>query len=203
MKVRELTFAVCAGLLVAAVAGAQETKPADHPPMSAEQKAMMEAWQKAGAVGDAHNRLSGMAGTWDAEVSMWMALGQPPTKSTGTSVNKPILGGRWIEQHFTGTAMGQPFHGIGYTGYDNTKKKYVSTWMDDMSTAMMVGEGSFDAAGKVMTSTSTMMDPMTGKPTQSKGVMRIVDNDHHVYEMWETHDGKDVKTMEIHYRRKK
>ena len=52
-------------------------------------------------------------------------------------------------------------------------------------------------------SISTMLDPMTGKPTQSKGVMRIVDNDHHVYEMWESHDGKEQKTMEIHYRRKK
>ena len=202
MKNRQWTLVLCAGLLTGA-AGAQDTKPAGQPAMSAEQKAMMEAWAAASAVGESHKRLLGMEGTWDAEVSMWMAPGQPPTKSMGTSVNKPILGGRWIEQRFTGTAMGQPFHGIGYTGYDNTKKRYVSTWMDDMSTALMVSEGTFDAAGKVMTSTSTMMDPMTGKPMQSKGVMRIVDNDHHVYEMWESHDGKENKSMEIHYRRKK
>ena len=202
MNKRQWTLVLCAAL-VAGAAGAQETKPAGHSEMSAEQKAMMEAWQKASAAGEPHQRLLGMEGTWDAEVSMWMQPGQPPAKSMGTSVNKPILGGRWIEQRFTGTAMNQPFQGIGYTGYDNTKKKYVSTWIDNMSTAVMVSEGAFDAAGKVMTSTSTMMDPMTGKPTQSKGVMRIVDNDHHVYEMWESHDGKDAKTMEIHYRRKK
>jgi hypothetical protein len=202
MKNRQWTFALCAVLAAGSVM-AQENKPADHPPMSADQKAMMEAWERASAVGEPHRRLTGMEGTWDAEVSMWMAPGQPPSKSSGTSVNKAILGGRWIEQRFTGSAMGQPFQGVGYTGYDNTKKKYVSTWMDSMSTAMMVSEGTFDAAGKVMTQTSTMLDPMTGKPTQSKGVMRIVDNDHHVYEMWESHGGKENKTMEIHYRRKK
>lgn len=195
-------FVLCAGL-AAGAAGAQETKPAGPPAMSAEQKAMMEAWEAASAVGEPHKRLLGMEGTWDAEVSMWMAPGQPPAKSAGTSVNKSILGGRWIEQQFTGSAMGQPFQGVGYTGYDNTRKKYVSTWMDNMSTALMVSEGTFDAAGKVLTSTSTTMDPMTGKPAQSKGVMRIVDADHHVYEMWESHDGKENKSLEIHYRRKK
>ena len=202
MRNSQWTFALCA-VLAAGSAAAQESRPAEHPPMSAEQKAMMEAWQRASAVGEPHKRLGGMEGTWDAEVSMWMAPGQPPTKSMGTSVNRAILGGRWIEQQFTGSAMGQPFQGIGYTGYDNTKKKYVSTWMDSMSTAVMVSEGAFDAAGKVLTSTSTMLDPMTGKPAVSKGVMRIVDADHHVYEMWETHDGRENKTLEIHYRRKK
>lgn len=203
MKNSQWTFALCA-VLAAGTAVAQESKPAEHPPMSAEQKAMMEAWQRASAVGEPHKRLAaGMEGTWDAEVSMWMAPGQPPTKSMGTTVNKAILGGRWIEQSFTGTSMGQPFQGVGYSGYDNMKKKYVSTWMDNMSTAQMVSEGTFDAAGKVMTSTSTNLDPMTGKPTQTKSVMRIVDNDHHVFEMWETHGGKEAKTLEIHYRRKK
>jgi Protein of unknown function (DUF1579) len=202
MKLRDLSFVAC-GLLMAAVAGAQESKPAGHPPMSADQKAMMEAWEKASSVGEPHKRLAGMEGTWDAEVSMWMAPGQPPAKSMGTSVNKAILGGRWIEQEFTGSAMGQPFQGVGYTGYDNTKKKYVSSWIDSMSTALMVSEGTFDAAGKVMTSLSTSADPMTGKPMQTKGVMRMVDSDHHVYEMWETHGGKETKTLEIHYRRKK
>ena len=45
MKARELAFAVCAGLLVAGAAAAQEAKPGEKP-MSAEQKAMMDAWQK-------------------------------------------------------------------------------------------------------------------------------------------------------------
>ena len=60
-----------------------------------------------------------------------------------------ILGGRYLEQRYEGTMMGQPFSGIGVTGFDNYKKKFVSTWVDSMGTAIMtmtrhgrqVGEG--------------------------------------------------------------
>ena len=124
---------------------------------------MMEAWQKFATPAEAHKALQGMVGTWDAEVTSWMEPGQPPVKSKGTSENRMALGGRWVESRFTSEMMGQPFEGIGYTGYDNQKKKYMGTWMDNMSTAVMVTEGTMDAAGKVMTSTSTMDDFMTGK----------------------------------------
>jgi len=203
MKVRELTFALCAGLLVAGAAAAQDAKPADKP-MSAEQKAMMEAWAKFATPGEGHKALAGMAGTWDAEVTSWMEPGQPPTKSKGTSENRMVLGGRWVESKFTSEMMGQPFEGLGYTGYDNYKKKYIGTWQDNMSTAVMLSEGTFDAAGKVMTSTSTMDDPMTGKTSTIKMTTTIESPDHHVFEMWGPDpSGKVVKQMQIDYRRRK
>ena len=203
MKVRELTFALCAGLLVVGVAAAQDAKPAEKP-MSAEQKAMMEAWQKFATPAEGHKALAGMVGAWDAEVTSWMEPGAPPMKSKGTSENRMVLGGRWVESKFTSEMMGQPFEGLGYTGYDNYKKKYIGTWQDNMSTAVMVSEGTFDTAGKVMTSTSTMDDFMTGKTANIRMTTTIVDPDHHVFEMWGPGpDGKVAKQMEIHYRRRK
>lgn len=203
MKVRELTFAVCAGLLAAGAAAAQDAKPADKP-MSAEQKAMMEAWARFATPAEGHKALAGMVGTWDAEVTSWMEPGQPPTKSKGTSENRMVLGGRWVESKFTSVMMGQPFEGLGYTGYDNYKKKYIGTWMDTMSTAAMMSEGTSDAAGKVTTSTSTMDDFMTGKSATIKMITTIVSPDHHVFEMWGPDpSGKNVKQMEIVYKRRK
>ena len=58
-------------------AAAQDAKPGEKP-MSAEQKAMMEAWAKIATPGAAHKSLAGMVGTWDAEVTSWMDPGQPP-----------------------------------------------------------------------------------------------------------------------------
>lgn len=203
MKVRALTFAVCAGLLAAGAAAAQDAKPADKP-MSAEQKAMMEAWARFATPAEGHKALAGMVGTWDAEVTSWMEPGQPPTKSKGTSENRMVLGGRWVESQFTSVMMGQPFEGLGYTGYDNYKKKYIGTWMDTMSTAAMMSEGTSDAAGKVTTSTSTMDDFMTGKSATIKMITTIVSPDHHVFEMWGPDpSGKNVKQMEIVYKRRK
>ncbi|MEA2165155.1 MAG: hypothetical protein QOK37_3282 [Thermoanaerobaculia bacterium] len=171
---------------------------------AAAQQAAMEAMMKAATPGDAHKKLGAMVGTFNTDVKMWMEPGAPPTGGTGVSENAWALDGRWVEQHFTGTFMGMPFHGIGYTGYDNIKKKYVGTWMDSMSTAMMVSTGTPDAGGRSITFTSTMDDPMTGKASDVKETVTVVDNDHHTLEMWGAGpDGKMYKMMEIAYTRKK
>jgi hypothetical protein len=171
---------------------------------AAKEKAEMEAMMKAATPGDAHKKLGGLAGTWNAEVKMWMKPDAPPTGGAGVAENTWALDGRWLEQHFTGTFMGMPFAGVGYTGYDNIKKKYVGSWMDSMSTSMMISSGKEDAGGKSFTFTSTMEDPMTGKSSPVKEKVTVVDDDHHTLEMWGAGpDGKMFKMMEITYTRKK
>ena len=206
MKVREVTFAACGALLLAGLSAAQDMKPADKPAappaMSAEEKAMQEAWTKFATPSEAHGKLEDMVGTWDAEVTMWM--GPQPEKSRGVAENRLVLGGRFVEQRFKSEMMGQPFEGLGYTGYDNHKKKYVGTWMDNMSTAVMVSEGTFDASGKVMTSTATMDDFMTGKKAALRMVSTTVSPDEELFEMYGPDpSGKEVKQMEIRYKRRK
>ncbi|HEX7252621.1 MAG TPA: DUF1579 domain-containing protein [Thermoanaerobaculia bacterium] len=198
---RVSTLALCTGLFVAAASSvvAQDKKAAPAPP---DQKAAMEAMQKAATPGEAHKKLDAMVGTWDTKVSMWMDPTQPPQVSTGTSENKWVLGNRYVEMQYQGTFMGQPFSGIGYQGYDNTTKKYIGTWMDTASTAMMNSTGTM--TGNVMKASSMMADPMTGKMEKLATVLTVKDKDHHVMEMWGAGpDGKQVKMMEIEYTRKK
>jgi hypothetical protein len=189
----------CAILLSSMVALAQEQKQ-----MSAEEKAAMDAMMKAGAPGAAHKNLAGMVGTWDATVKMYNAPGAPAQVSTGTSENKLVLGGRWVQETFNGNFMGMPFSGLGYTGYDNIKKQYVGTWMDTMTTAVMQSAGTADASGKNFVFNSTVDDPMTGKPVTTKSTVTVTDENHHTMEMWTpAPDGKMFKMMEITYTRKK
>jgi hypothetical protein len=189
----------CAILLSSMVALAQEQKQ-----MSAEEKAAMDAMMKAGTPGAAHKNLAGMVGTWDATVKMYNAPGAPAQVSTGTSENKLVLGGRWVQETFNGNFMGMPFSGLGYTGYDNIKKQYVGTWMDTMTTAVMQSAGTADASGKNFVFNSTVDDPMTGKPVTTKSTVTVTDENHHTMEMWgPAPDGKMFKMMEITYTRKK
>ena len=176
----------------------------DPKPKAAPGQAEMEAMMKAATPGDAHKKLNPMAGTFNAEVKMWMQPGAPPAGGAGVAENSWALDGRFLEQHFTGNFMGMPFTGMGFTGYDNIKKKYVGTWMDTMTTSMMISTGTANADGKSYTFTSTMDDPMTGKSSPVKETVTIVDDDHHTLEMWgAAPDGKMFKTMEIAYTRKK
>ena len=41
--------------------------------------------------------------------------------------------------------MGQPFSGVGIDGYDNLRKKYVTTWIDTMGTGIFSMEGTASA----------------------------------------------------------
>jgi hypothetical protein len=129
---------------------------------------------------------------------------KPPEESVGKSENKWVLGNRYVEQTYEETFMGQPFSGIGYTGYDNITKKYIGTWMDTGSTAMMNMTGKADAPGKVMTFSGMMNDPMTGKAYKLTTKTTVTDNDHQLMEMWGPDpSGKVYKMMEIAYTPKK
>jgi hypothetical protein len=185
---------------VATLAAADDPKAKE----AARQKAEMDAMMKAGTPGDAHKKMSPMAGTFTADVKMWAQPGAPPAGGTGVAENTWALDGRFLQQNFTGTFMGMPFTGVGYTGYDNIKKKYVGSWMDNMSTSIMVSTGTANADGKSYTFTSSMDDPMTGKSSPVKETVTIVDDDHHTLEMWgPAPNGKMFKMMEIDYSRKK
>jgi len=165
---------------------------------------MMEAMMKAGTPGDPHKKLDGMVGSWDTKIMLWMMPGMDPMMSTGTSTNQWVMGGRYLEQRFKGDFAGMAFEGVGYTGYDNVKKQYWGTWMDNMSTSMMTSTGTVSADGMTWEFDATMADPMTGKDATSKEKITVKDADHHTMEMWSAGpDGKMFKNMEIAYSRKK
>jgi len=196
-----------AAMLFAGLAVAQDKAPEKKAPEKKaaaapmDEKAVMEAMQKAASPGEAHKKLDAMVGTFDAKVKMWMDPAKPAEESTATSENTWVLGNRWVQTKSEGTFMGQPYSGIGYTGYDNVAKKYVGTWMDTSGTGMMTMKGTM--TGNVMRETATMSDPMSGKTVVSTMKTTVTDKDHYMIEMWDKMpNGKMAKIMEIDYTRK-
>lgn len=98
--------------------------------------------------------------------------------------------------------MGQPFSGIGFTGFNNYKKKFFSVWWDTAGTGNLVMEGTVDKTGKVFTFTGKM-DDFIGKPVHIKSVTTVVDDKQHRFEMWMSGpDGKMFKSLEMIYTKK-
>jgi hypothetical protein len=165
-------------------------------------QAMMEVCQKLATPGAPHKLLASLAGSWNTKMKSWMEPDKPPMESTGTCEQKMILGGRYLQQEYTGEMMGSTFSGFGVTGYDNHAKKYVSTWMDSMGTAILFFEGTGSADGKTFTQECRHEDPVRG-PMKWRSVTRIVDGNTHVFDMYSTDkSGKEEKMMEITYARK-
>ncbi len=170
--------------------------------MSAEDAAMMEAWMKAGAPGEAHARLARSEGTWKMVISSWMDPSAPPMVSEGVSEQKMILDGRVLEQRAKSDMMGMPFDGLGHQGYDNVTGKYWASWMDSMSTGGFMSHGTYDAASDSITLHGEYADPMGAGPIVVRAVSREEGPDKQVFEWYETRAGGDeMKTMEIVYTR--
>jgi hypothetical protein len=152
--------------------------------------------------GPEHELLKQDAGTWDATVESWMAPNTPPMVSKGVDTSR-IMGGFWLVTDFKSEFMNQPFEGHGVTGYDPSKKKYVSTWSDSMSPGLNLSEASYDAKTKTMTGWMEGPGP-DGKPMKMRQVTEWKDADTKVFSMYgPAPDGKEVLAMRITYKRRK
>ena len=200
-KMSRVAFAALAGLLALPVAA--EDKKAGAPAMP-NQEEMMKAWMEVATPGKPHEMLAKSAGNWTTKTKSWMVPGKPPEETEGTAEMKMVLGGRFLDQHVKGTMMGQPFEGMGQTGYDNYKKRYVSTWMDTAGTTIMMMTGTWNEAKKSCTMTGMVDDPAFKKAIKVSSVTKMIDDDHQVFEMYSPGpDGKPMKVVEVTYTRKK
>jgi hypothetical protein len=180
--------------------GAQEQTPSGNEAMDT----MMAAYARYAAPGAEHRLLQKRAGTWDVTVRIWMAPGAPPEESKAVSECSVLMGGRYVQEKLEGTAMGRSFSGLGLTGFDNIKKKYVSIWIDNMGTGIMASEGAASADGKSLEYLGDLPDPVANKYRQQRMVETDVDADHRRTEAFDIGpDGKPFKSMEIIYIRRK
>src|SRR6266404_9263840 len=150
------------------------------------------------------------AATWSYTSKWWMNPESPPSESSGTSVTRSVMDGRYLISDHTGKMqmpgsdgkmMDMEFKGMAVEGYDNAKKKFVASWIDNMGTGIMSLEGTYDPATETLTYYAEY-EPMPGMKTKIREVVTRRDNDHHTLEFFEDHGGKEVKTMQIDYTRK-
>src|SRR5258705_8689849 len=167
--------------------------------------AMMDkAWKEGMTISDQHKMLAKSAGTWTGDVTMWMADGAPPQKSNSTTVTKTIYGGLYVQSNHSGDMMGMPFEGMSIMGYDNMKKEFFSTWIDNMGSGILMTTGNWDEASKKLTLTGTMKC-MNGQDAMEREVFTMIDDNNQMLEMYgpDSKTGKEYKSMEIKYTRKK
>jgi len=163
----------------------------------------MKSWEEYSTPGDVHKMIAKWDGKWKSDVTMWMQPGAPPTKSTGTCVNKMVMGGRFQQSTHTGTMMGKPFEGQGTLAWDNARKMVINTWIDNMGTGIMYMEGTWDEASKSATLKGKMTDPATSKEMDVKEIFTVVNDNTQKLEMFMTQEGQEFKTMEIMFTRAK
>ena len=164
-----------------------------------DETAVMAAYEKAMTPGEHHAKLALLEGNWAMTVTVWMQPGAEPTVSSATSTSKMVMGGRYMLDTVEGTAMGMPFSGMGWTGYDNVDQQYESTWIDNLGTGIYTYHGQWDDEVNGIVMHGSYTDPVTGQKVESKTVTRLEGPDKMVYTSYERRKGDEEarKTMEI------
>ncbi|MEJ8817606.1 DUF1579 domain-containing protein [Lacibacter sp. H407] len=180
---------------------AAPTTTSEAPPMDS--AAMAKAWENFMTPGEMHKWMASHAGTWDAEVTSFMP-GAPPSTSKATEVVKMVMNGLYQEGNLSGTMMGMPFTGKSIMAYDNAKKQFALTWIDNLGSGLMLMTGQYDAATKTMHLNGTQTDPATGKDSKVRQEQKFIDDDNYVLTMYgDGPDGKEAKFMEATFKRVK
>ena len=192
---------------VAASPGAAASAPIGQPNPQEMMKQMVEMSK----LNENHKLLSSLDGNWNYTIKFWMNPdpNAPPQQSKGTATRKSVMGGRYFEMDVSGK-MQMPgedgkmkdiqFKGMAIEGYDNAKKKFVASWIDNMGTGIQSSEGTYDPATKTFTY-NMEMEPMPGMKQQVRELLKVTDKDRMMLEWYENRGGQEKKTMEIAYTR--
>jgi len=192
---REVTTLLIAALMLCSAANAQDKSK--KPAQQADSAAMMKVWQDYMTPGAMHKLMTSWDGTWATDGKFWMDEKTPPTESKGTCINSMILNGLYQESVHKSNMMGMPFEGHGLLGFDNSRKVFIITWVDNMGSGVMILEGTYNPSTKTLTLTGSWDDPIKGK-MKLRETVKIVDDSNQVMEMFgTTSNGKEAKWMEI------
>ena len=175
-------------------------------PSEAEMKQMMELAK----LNDNHKVLATTAGNYSYVVKMWMDPKGNPTESKGMATRRAIMDGRYVTGEYSGSfkmpgADGKMkdmnFKGMSLDGYDNVKQKFVSSWVDNMGTGIIILDGTYDAATKTFTYTGDA-EMAPGMKSKIREVIKMTDKGM-TLEYYEDRGQGEMKSMEINYTRKK
>jgi Protein of unknown function (DUF1579) len=189
---KKITLFICA-VIITGIAQSLYAQSADP----------MKAWQDFMTPGEQHKKLAKEVGTWEAEVSQWMDPAAPPTKTKATNVVTMTMNGLYQIGNFSANMMGMPMIGQSTAGYDNAKKMYVTTWIDNMGSGIIKMTGNYDASGKILTLKGMQTDPMTGGDSEIREEIKWIDDNSYTMTMYGAGmDGKETKFMEGTFKRK-
>ena len=166
-----------------------------------EQSAEMLAWMEYMTPGPMHEMMAKTAGEWNVNTKFWMDPAGEPMETEGKATVEMILGGRYMKSTHIGTMMGMPFEGINLQGYDNASGEFMAIWIDNMGTGFSISKGKYDEATNSINFEGSMLDPITKEDMKFRQVVRIIDDNHHLFEMYMNYNGKEFKSMVVEYTR--
>ena len=164
-----------------------------------DQAAQMQIWMEYMTPGPMHEMLAKSVGDWKTITRFWMDPAGEPTETEGTGKTEMILGGRYQKSTHKSSMMGMETEGIFIMGYDNATQEFTATWIDNIGTGTAVAKGRYDESTNSINLNGAMVDPMSKQEMNFREVLKFLDDDHQLLEMFVVYNGQEFKSMEIEF----
>jgi hypothetical protein len=158
-------------------------------------------WVRRGIPGTGHAKLNALIGTWRVHKSIYGTMGRspdlPPIVSNDITTRRDwVADGHYIEDLTEGKVDGKPYWRKGWLGYSIMDRRYEWVTIDSLNTTMMrylAKEGSGEEMPISMTGFFTdqgvVNEKTVGKPVGQRTVIRIENDDRHIFELYFTPPG--------------
>ena len=164
-----------------------------------DQAAQMQIWMEYMTPGPMHEMLAKSVGDWKTITRFWMDPAGEPTETEGIGKTEMILGGRYQKSTHKSSMMGMETEGIFIMGYDNATQEFTATWIDNIGTGTAVAKGRYDESTNSINLNGAMVDPMSKQEMNFREVLKFLDDDHQLLEMYVVYNGQEFKSMEIEF----
>ncbi len=156
---------------------------AQDQPSPEEQETMRMEYRKLADPGPEHELLASLEGSWKQEIRLWMSPGAEPLISAGKTVNRMILGGRFLQCHSEAGEGEMRMESLTIMGHDNRSGEYTLIGLDTWGTYYITASGSLDHGSSVITMSGRNADPIMGFEQVYDIVVRLVNEDKYVIEV--------------------
>jgi len=164
-----------------------------------DQAAQMQIWMEYMTPGPMHEMLAKSVGNWKTITRFWMDPAGEPTETEGTGKTEMILGGRYQKSTHKSSMMGMETEGIFIMGYDNATQEFTAIWIDNIGTGTAVAKGRYDESTNSINLNGAMVDPMSKQEMNFREVLKFLDDNHQLLEMYVVYNGQEFKSMEIEF----
>lgn len=148
-----------------------------------------------------HAQLAASEGSWRTEMTYWASADAKPSVVRGMCDIRMILGGRY-QQSVYRSDDGKGFEGVGYIAYDNARKMYISTWMDNTTTGVVYLEGNYDGSEASTEMEGKCTEVVACRQRGMRQITRNIDENTQIMETYESRPGtNEYKSMEIKFTR--
>ncbi len=147
------------------------------------QEDLMAEYQELAQPSDEHKLLESLVGKWEQTTKFWQKPGGEPIAGPGTTVNKMILGGRFLVSEWENSEGEMQGEGLYILGFDRRSNRYTFVGFDTWGTYYLTAEGTWDEAAKTLTFRVEDKDPVRGFTQKYDYIIHLVDDDNYVIEV--------------------